>query len=32
MSVVFKKHTGTSPGQYRRTVNGSVARQAFWQA
>lgn len=31
MSVVFKKHTGTSPGQYRRTVNGAVARQAFWQ-
>ncbi|GAA2652454.1 DNA-binding transcriptional regulator [Streptomyces aculeolatus] len=30
MSVVFKKHTGKSPGQYRRSVNGSVARQAFW--
>jgi AraC-like DNA-binding protein len=31
MSFAFKKHTGQSPGQYRRTVNGSVARQAFWQ-
>ncbi|WP_116953483.1 XylR family transcriptional regulator [Jiangella endophytica] len=31
MSVVFKKYTGQSPGQYRRTVNGAVARQAFWQ-
>ncbi|MGP3970036.1 substrate-binding domain-containing protein [Streptomyces sp. 6N223] len=31
MSVVFKKHTGKSPGQYRRAVSGSVARQAFWQ-
>jgi LacI family transcriptional regulator len=30
MGVVFKKHTGTSPGQYRRAVNGSVARQSFW--
>ncbi|MER7729140.1 DNA-binding transcriptional regulator [Streptomyces sp. NPDC096323] len=30
MSVVFKKHTGTSPGQYRRAVHGSVARQSFW--
>ncbi|TDE14398.1 DNA-binding transcriptional regulator [Jiangella asiatica] len=29
MSVVFKKYTGMSPGQYRRTVSGSVARQAF---
>lgn len=32
MSVVFKRYTGKSPGQYRRSVNGSVARQAFWQA
>ncbi|WP_043630803.1 XylR family transcriptional regulator [Nonomuraea candida] len=31
MSFAFKKHTGQSPGQYRRTVNGSVARQTFWQ-
>jgi LacI family transcriptional regulator len=31
MGVAFKKHTGQSPGQYRRTVNGPVARQAFWQ-
>jgi LacI family transcriptional regulator len=31
MSVVFKKHTGKSPGQYRRAVGGSVARQAFWR-
>lgn len=29
MSVVFKRYTGKSPGLYRRTVNGSVARQAF---
>ncbi|PZF86620.1 XylR family transcriptional regulator [Jiangella anatolica] len=31
MSVVFKKHTGMSPGHYRRTVKGAVARQAFWE-
>ncbi|MBB5803512.1 LacI family transcriptional regulator [Saccharothrix ecbatanensis] len=31
MSVAFKKHTGQSPGQYRRTVNGPVARQGVWQ-
>lgn len=31
MGVAFKKHTGQSPGQYRRTMNGPVARQAFWQ-
>jgi LacI family transcriptional regulator len=31
MSVVFKKYTGKSPGQYRRTVHGSVARQTFFQ-
>ncbi|UED87600.1 XylR family transcriptional regulator [Streptomyces profundus] len=31
MSVVFKKYTGKSPGQFRRAVSGSVARQAFWQ-
>lgn len=31
MSVAFKKYTGTSPGQYRRTVNGSIARQSFRQ-
>lgn len=31
MSVVFKKYTGKSPGQYRRAVHRSVARQAFWR-
>jgi LacI family transcriptional regulator len=29
MSVMFKKHTGTSPGAYRRTVNGAISRQEF---
>ncbi|NEE01036.1 XylR family transcriptional regulator [Phytoactinopolyspora halotolerans] len=29
MSVAFKKYTGKSPGQYRKAVSGSVARQSF---
>ncbi len=29
MSVAFKRYTGRSPGQYRRTVNGQVSRQTF---
>lgn len=29
MSVAFKRYTGMSPGQYRRTVKGLVTRQSF---
>jgi LacI family transcriptional regulator len=29
MSVMFKKHTGTSPGAYRRAANGAISRQEF---
>ncbi|SEE19134.1 XylR family transcriptional regulator [Ruania alba] len=31
MGAVFKKHTGRSPGRYRRDVTGSIARQDGWR-
>ncbi len=29
MSVMFKQHTGTSPGAYRRAATGAISRQEF---
>ncbi|TDE89548.1 DNA-binding transcriptional regulator [Occultella glacieicola] len=31
MGVAFKKHTGRSPGRYRRDVTGSVVAQGGWR-
>ena len=30
MGAAFKKHTGRSPGRYRRDVTGSISRQDDW--